>query len=72
MKGLLGGSIRLFEYITYKASTVETPTYQLRISSKTPTPSTAKQATPTTVLLDTGTSISLLSLWKAQELGVEI
>ena len=60
------------EYITYKASTVETPTYQLRISSKTPTPSTARQATPTTVLLDTGASISLLPLWKAKELGVEI
>ena len=66
------GSIRLSVYLTYKASTVETPTYSLMISSKTPTPNTAKQVTPTTVLLDTGASISLLPLWKAQELGVEI
>ena len=66
------GSIRLSEYLTYKASTVETPTYSLLISSKTPSPNTAKQVTPTTVLLDTGASILLLPLWKAQELGVEI
>merc|ERR1712240_938454 len=65
-------SIRLSEYLTYKASTVETPTYSLLISSKTPSPNTAKQVIPTTVLLDTGASISLLPLWKAQELGVEI
>ena len=56
------GSIRLSEYLTYKASTVETPTYSLIISSKTPTPNTSKQVTPTTVLLDTGGYISLLPL----------
>ena len=66
------GSIRLSEYLSYKASTVDTPSYSLLISSKTPTPNTSKKVTPTTVLLDTRASISLLPLWKAQELGVEV
>ena len=66
------GSIRLTEYLTYKASSVDTPSYSLLISSKTPAPNTAKKVPPTSVLLDTGASISLLLLWKAQELGVEV
>ena len=35
----ISGSIRLTEYVSYKASTIDTPSYQLRISAKTPTPS---------------------------------
>ena len=59
------------EYLSYKASTVDTPSYSLLISSKAPSPNTAKKVTPTTVLLDTGASISLLPLWKARELEIE-
>merc|ERR1711867_147039 len=66
------GSIRLSEYVTCKASTIETPSYSLLITSKTPSPNLEKKVTKTTVLLDTGASISLLPLWKAQELGVDI
>ena len=66
------GSIRLTEYLSYKALSVDTPSYFLQISSKTPAPNTAKNVAPACVLLDTGASISLLPLWKAKELGVEV
>ena len=59
------GSIRLTEYLSYKASSVDTPLYSLLISAKTPAPSTTKKVTPSSVLLDTGANISLLLLWNA-------
>merc|ERR1712120_4651 len=70
--GRITGSIRLSEYVSCRASTIETPSYSLLITSKTPSPNTEKKVTKTTVLLDTGASISLLPLWKAQELGMDI
>merc|ERR1712240_933521 len=66
------GSIRLSEYISWKASSNDSPTNQLKVLSETPTPTNSKTALATTVLLDTGASISLLPLWKAKELGVDI
>ena len=66
------GSIRLTEYMSYKASDTDTPSYSLLVLAKSPTPTTAKKLAPTKVLLDTGASISLLPLWKACQLGVEV
>merc|ERR1712120_11231 len=70
--GRITGSIRLSEYVSCRASTIETPSYSLLITSKTPSPNSDQKGTKTTVLLDTGASISLLPLWKANELGVSI
>merc|ERR1712120_115635 len=70
--GRITGSIRLSEYVSMRASTIETPSYSLLITSKTPSPNSDQKGTKTTVLLDTGASISLLPLWKANELGVSI
>ena len=71
-EGHITDSIRLSEYVSCRASMIETPSYSLLITSKTPSPNSEQKVTKTTVLLDTGASISLLPLWKAQELGVSI
>ena len=61
------------EYLSYKASSnTDTPSYSLLITAKTLTSATVKKLAPTNVLLDTGASISLLPLWQAKQLGVEV
>ena len=66
------GSIRLTEYLSYMASNTDTPSYSLLVTVKPLTPTTVEKLASTNVLLDTGASISLLPLWQAQQLGVEV
>ena len=66
------GSIRLTEYLSYKATENDTPSYSLLVLAKPPTPTTVKKLAPTNILLDNGASISLLPLWQARQLGVEV
>ena len=66
------GSISLTVYLSYKASDSYIPSYSLLVTVKPPTPTTVKKLAPTNVLLDTGASISLLPLWQAKQLGVEV
>ena len=42
------------------------------VCSKVPARSVSHKMTPTTVLLDTGASVSLMALWQAKALNVEV
>ena len=59
------GHIHLAEYTSLKASIDPDSTlaYGLLLSAKPPARSNTKDLEPTTVLLDTGASISLMPLW---------
>ena len=48
------------------------PAYSLMICSKVPAKSHTHKLPPTTVLLDTGASVSLMPLWQAKALSIEV
>ena len=48
------------------------PAYSLMVCSKIPSKSHTHKLPPTTVLLDTGASVSLMPSWQAKALGVEV
>ena len=68
------GRIHLSEYTSMKASAGSdaTPTYGLMLSAKPPARSHTQDLLVTTLLLDTGASISLMPLWQAKELKLEV
>ena len=64
------GNIYLTQYISYTAASSDEIilTYQLLVSTKMPTKSSSLKLAPTSVLLDTGTSVSLMPLRQARSL----
>ena len=66
--------VHLTEYNSLSASSKRdsVPEYSLMISHKVPAKSHTHKLLPTTVLLNTVVSVSLMPLWQAQALSVEI
>lgn len=48
------------------------PAYNLLVAKKVPPRSVSQEMPPTRVLLDTGASVSLMSLWQATSLGMDV
>ena len=48
------------------------PAYSLLMAHKVPTKSVSNNMAPTTVLLDTGASVSLMLAWQAEALKVQV
>ena len=48
------------------------PTYNLLMAAKVPTKSKSEALSPTTVLLDTGASVSLMPAWQAAALNLHV
>ena len=66
--GKVHGRVNLNEYTSLSASSKKgsIPAYSLMICSKVPAKSHTHKLPPTTVLLDTGASVSLMPLWQAK------
>ena len=67
------GRIHLSEYSMSASSGKGTvPAYSLMVCSKVPARSVSHTMTPTTMLLDMGALVSLMPLWQAKSLNVEV
>ena len=48
------------------------PSYDILVCKKVPASSVSQKMPPTKVLLDTGASVSLMPLWQANSLGIDV
>ena len=72
--GKVHGRVNFSEHTSFLVSSKNYmgPAYSLMICSKTPVKSLTQKLSPTTVLLDTGASVSSMPLWQANALSVEV
>merc|ERR1711867_191461 len=78
--GVCHGRVHLTEYSMSSSEfarsaadgKTSTPTYNLLMATKVPTKSKSEALSPTTVLLDTGASVSLMPAWQAAALKLQV
>ena len=68
------GRVNFSEHTLFSVSSKNytSPAYSLMICNKIPVKSLTQNLSPTTVLLDTGASVSSMPLWQANALSVEV